>query len=406
MTIATLNKALLRDLPAVPAGRKKLRIVDAQLSGFHMELAATGSITYRLRYRNARGQVRDIRLGKHPELTPDEARKLALKYKGDVWRGGDPAAERDRLRAIPTFETFVREHILPHAKETLRSYVEVEGLMRLRVVPALGKLHLDEITPLHVARFRKGMIDEGLSASRVNAHLAALRRAFNLAIEWQFFQGRNPAASPGMLRTEGREMFLDAAQVKGLLLALAADPDQGAASAVALLALTGARKSEILLARWSCVDFDRRILWVPRSKSGRRRPIFLSDQAIAVLKLQPRQPGAEFVFPSPRRDEQALSELRGVWARVKLAADLPEDLRLHDLRHTFASLLANDGVPLYDIGKLLGHTQLATTSRYAHLQADRQLEAVNSVGRLAVPTENESVSKRSAHNDNDEQDAA
>ncbi len=196
------------------------------------------------------------------------------------------------------------------------------------------------------------------------------------------------------------------AQVKGLLLALAADPDQGAASAVALLALTGARKSEILLARWACVDFDRRILWVPRSKSGRRRPIFLSDQAIAVLKLQPRPPCAEFVFPSPRRDAQALSELRGVWARAKLAADLPEDLRLHDLRHTFASLLANDGVPLYDIGKLLGHTQLATTSRYAHLQADRQLEAVNSVGRLAVPTENESVPKRPAHNDNDAQDAA
>jgi len=405
MTVARLDKALLRDLPPVPAGARKLRIADDRLPGFGLEVSVGGSVTYRLRYRTQRGRARDIKLGRHPELTPDEARKLALVLKADVWRGLDPAAERDRLRAIPTFKAFVEERFLPHVRQTLRSHGESASLMRLRVVPAFGRFQLDEVTPLDIARFRQKLIDEGLSASRVNAHLAVLRRAFNLAIKWGLLEGRNPAASPEMLRTEGREHYLDAAQVKALLLALAADPDRAAASAVALLALTGARKSEVLEARWSYVDLDRRILWVPRSKSGRRRPIFLSAPAVQVLRLQPRQAGDGYIFPSPRIEGQPLSGLRGVWERAKVAAGLPGATRLHDLRHTFASLLVNDGVPIYDIGRLLGHTQLGTTARYAHLAPQTQLRAVEAVGRLAAPGAGNDNPHATPH-DNCEQGAA
>ncbi len=280
---------------------------------------------------------------------------------------------------------FVRDHYLPHVESTLISHKEVEAVMRLRILPALGHLRLGEITHAQVSAFRRQLIAEGISASRVNAHLAALRRAYNLAIRWDLFGGRNPAASPRMLRTEGRETVLLDGQLQALIAALEEDEDRGGASAVILLALTGARKSEILGARWEQVDRQRKVLVVPRSKSGRRRLIYLSDEAIRVLDRQPQGAGRDFVFPSARKPGQALAGLRGVWSRAKERAGTPEGVRLHDLRHTFASLLVNEGKSLYEIGKLLGHTQESTTARYAHLRDDRQLEAVNAVARRAGP---------------------
>jgi integrase len=284
-----------------------------------------------------------------------------------------------------TLAEFARSHFLPHLESTIISHKEVETLLRLRILPALGHLQLCEITPQRVLTFRKQLIAEKLSASRVNAHLAALRRAFNLAIQWQLFDGRNPAAAPGMLRTEGRETFLSEPQLRALVAALQADEDRQSADAIMLLALTGARKSEILKAKWGQVDRQRKVLTVPRSKSGRRRQIFLSDEAIRILGRTPQGQAQDFIFPSARRSGQALAGLRGTWARVKAAAGTPAGVRLHDLRHTFASLLVNDGVSLYEIGKLLGHTQQSTTARYAHVRDDRQLDAVNAIARKTGP---------------------
>jgi integrase len=150
------------------------------------------------------------------------------------------------------------------------------------------------------------------------------------------------------------------------------------------LVFTGARRSEILKARWEFVDLKHRQLAVPRAKSGRRRYISLSDRSVEVLEKLPREAGQALLFPSARRPEQALSGLRNAWARAKAAAGLPAELRIHDLRHTFASLLINSGVHLYDVGRLLGHSQLSTTARYAHLSNERQLEAVNAVGKMAT----------------------
>lgn len=168
------------------------------------------------------------------------------------------------------------------------------------MLPALGRLHLDEITPARVAAFQRGLIDGGLSNARVNRHLAVLRRMFNLAIRWGLLGGANPAQSPGMLREQPREVFLAPPQLRALMSALADEPDRAAAGAIALLALTGARKSEVLRARWEHVDRDRGLLTVPLAKGGRRRHVVLSGAAIGVLRLQPRAPGQEFVFASPR----------------------------------------------------------------------------------------------------------
>lgn len=186
-----------------------------------------------LRYTGPSGSQREYRIGRYGAITVDQARARALDLKAEIFRGGDPAGERDRRRAVPTFEVFANEQFLPHARETIRSYAEYESMLRLRLVPHFGHLRLDEITRGQVTAFRRGLIDEGLSPARVNAHLALLRRTLNLGLRWELFAGQNPAQSPGMLREEPRELFLNDMQLRALMMALAADPDQAAASAIA-----------------------------------------------------------------------------------------------------------------------------------------------------------------------------
>lgn len=136
--------------------------------------------------------------------------------------------------------------------------------------------------------------------------------------------------------------------------------------------------------RMGLVDLERGLLTVPLAKSGRRRHVVLSGAAAAVLRLQPRAPSQPFVFPSVRRPGHPIEGVRAVWARAKAAAALPPETRPHDLRHSFASFCVNDGVPLYDVSRLLGHTQQATTVRYAHLRNDRLLAIADAVGCIAT----------------------
>jgi integrase len=180
-----------------------------------------------------------------------------------------------------------------------------------------------------------------------------------------------------------RERYLSAEETQALVRALDAEACQDAAAALAMLIVTGARKSEVLLATWDLVDFDRGMLTVLRSKSGRPRHIPLSPVAVGILRRQDarRVDGCPNVFPSRRRPGRPLEDLRGAWERAKVAAGLPADLRMHDLRHSFASALANVGVSLFEIGTVLGHTQLSTTTRYAHHNSRRLVETASSAAR-------------------------
>jgi integrase len=200
-----------------------------------------------------------------------------------------------------------------------------------------------------------------------------------------------------MLREIHRDKYLSPDQTQALVRALDADEDQTTAAAIALLIVTGARRSEVMLTRWENVDFGRNMLTVPRSKTGRPRYIPLSPYAVAILHRQlAKSQAAEaarvagdqdnegraaanpHVFPSHRRPGKPLEGLRGAWKRAKAVAGLPPDLRIHDLRHSFASALANAGTPLNEIGTVLGHTQLSTTNRYAHHSPQRLIATATS----------------------------
>ena len=375
MTKATITRVLMRDLPPPPEGTAKYRIFDDKVSGFIAERRHTGS-TFYLRYTDPRGRGREVKLGRYGDVTVDQARRQAEQLRASVSLGVDPVAEKAKRRAVPLFPDFARDRYLPHMRERMRNVVNPEAQLRLRIIPHLGRKALDEINQDDVASLRRKLVAEGLSNATVNRHLATLRSMFNLALKWQLFEGRNPAASPGMLPEQHRDRFLTATETRALVKALDAEQCREAASALALLILTGARKQEVLRARWDHVDLDRGVLTVPVSKSGRPRHVPLSPAAVRVLEAQATRKisGNPYVFPSRVVEGQPLQGLRKPWEKAKKAAGLPMDLRIHDLRHSLASALANAGTPLYEIGAVLGHRQLSTTTRYAHHSPQRMIE--------------------------------
>jgi integrase len=379
---AKITTTLLQGLPDLAAGATKLRVFDDRLPGFIAEKRATG-VTFYLRYVDARRRTREVKLGRLGLVTLDQARKAAEKIRSQVSLGSDPVAELERLRVVPTVEAFVAGRYLPHARETQRSWDCTERYLRLRILPAFGKKAMDEVTQNDVAALRKKMIEDGRAAPTVNRHLACVRATFNAAIRWGVIEGRNPASSPGMLRESQRDRFLTPEQTRALVAALDRARCQDAAAALVLLATTGARKQEILRARWDAVDLERGVLAVALSKNGRPRQVPLSGFAVAVLRRQlaRREGECPHVFPSGLAEGKPLGAVRCTWARAKREAGLPADLRVHDLRHSFASALANAGVELFEIGRVLGHSQLSTTTRYAHHAPERLVATATAAAR-------------------------
>lgn len=381
MASTHITKTTLADPMLLADGQTKRRLFDSKTRGFIAEVRRACT-TFYFRYRDGRGRAREVKLGRLGDVTLEQARKRAEQLKAETSLGGDPVADSERKRAIPTVASFVSERYLPHVRERLRSAGNVDAYCR-RIVPALGAKALDEVTATDVAAFRRRLMAASLSNASVNRHLATLRSLFNLARKWGLYEGANPAASPGMLAERHRDVYLSAGETQALVRALDAEANREAAAALMLLIVTGARKNEVLKARWEHVDLERRLLTVPRSKSGKTRHIALSSLAARVLvaQLQRQRPqDGGFVFPG-KNPGRPLENVRCAWARAKKAAGLRPDTRIHDLRHSFASALANNGVPLNEIGVLLGHSQLSTTARYAHHAPQRLVETATVAAR-------------------------
>lgn len=375
-----ITRGLAANPPCVPCGKSKMRIFDDRLKSFFMEVRATGVVTFYVRYRDTRNRQREIRLGRLGEVTVDQARKRAQELRAEASLGGDPAGERDRLRAVPSFADYMERIYLPSAKERLRSYRDQESFYRLRLKGAWGSKRLDEVRPADVAAFQARLRDEGLSNSSVNRYTALIRAAFNQALRHEIFEGKNPARNAEMRREQHRERYLTEAQILALLRSLDVEASRTGACAIALLAATGARRGEALGAKWEHIDFERRLWTIPLSKSGRRRHIPLSDAAVRILGRLDRIEGSPWLFPGVN-PAKPIYDLKKLWERVKARAGIEPDFRIHDLRHTFASTLVGKGRSLYEVGELLGHSQVSMTMRYAHLAPARLIEAAN----LALP---------------------
>lgn len=380
-------------LPLVRSLQPGDEIADSDVRGLTARASAAGTVSYSLRYRTPAGQRR-VTLGTHPAITPDAARQLARDLLARVARGEDPSADRAAARMEPTlgeiFDMFMSAHGPRLTESTRANYARA---FRLHVAPALGGRKVSSITRADVSTLHATMKAKGLYLA--NQVLRILGSLFSWAVESSILS-MNPAEGVRKYKEEGRERFLspdERARLWSYLDAVESGdgyaPEGGqrfglaAVKVIRLCLLTGARKSEILALRWSDLDLDRALWRLPESKTGKSdRPLL--PQCVAYLRQLAA--GRESLSPlvCPSRSGREVTSVDETWQRIRAAVGL-SDVRLHDLRHSLASDGLAAGLPLAVIGRLLGHRNVQSTARYAHLADDVAMEAARVVGeRLAA----------------------
>ena len=382
MAISNITK---RAVDAAKASKADNYLWDKELHGFGLKVTPAGSKVYLVQYQlgGRKGRTRRVTIGRHGELTPTTARAEAKRLLGEIAAGRDPAIERDKAKAgkslAVVLDQFMAEHVRPKLKaSTAREY---ERSAKLYIVPRLGRRPFGELMRQDIAKLHHELGDTPYQANRT---LALLSKFFNWAEKHGLRpDGSNPCRHVEKYREGRRERFLSEAELAYLGDALhEAEQDKTCSpwiiAAIRLLALTGMRRNEILTLRWDHVSEEHESLFLPDSKTG-RKAIHLNAPALALLQTIPRLEGNPYVICGERPGRH-LVNIEKPWRRIRGAAKL-DDVRLHDLRHSFASVAASDGQSLIVIGKMLGHSQPATTARYAHLADDPVKAASDAVGR-------------------------
>lgn len=379
-----LTDSVVRNLEAPGKGNRVT--YDAEVKGFGARVTAAGARSFILNYR-AGARERRMTIGSFPDWSVKAAREQAKALKREIDVGHDPMAEREEERSAQTiaalcdlFETEYLPNRRPKTREDYRS------LIKLYIAPKLGRAKVaavrhDDVAALH----REIAARAPYQANRV---LAVISSLMAFAIRKKMRED-NPAKGIEPAPEEKRERYLSPEEIGRLGEALDAHPERTSANAIRLLLLTGARRGEVLSATWDQFDLSRGV-WTKPSMHTKQKKVHrvpLSAGAIALLNEMKREarPGARYVFPGRPKDDGTtgapLAGIKRTWATVCRTAAL-EDVRIHDLRHSYASILASSGLSLQIVGALLGHTQPRTTARYAHLYDDVLRDATERVGAV------------------------
>lgn len=361
-------------------GPKDKYFWDDKVRGLQLKLTPTGRTVWVLQYRTLEKRQRKFTIGYYPEILPEDARRRATAALAEISSGKDPMAERKAARDRVMFSAFAERYLEEHAqkKKKERSRDEDQRLLDKFILPALGRKILAEIGRADVQKLHSRLHRTAVQANRV---LALLSKMFSLAEQWELRPDHsNPCMHVQRYKEHGRERFLSEQEYRRLFAVLAEVEEERTASAAAILAiklllLTGRRKGEVLTLRWSDIDLAAGTMSLPDTKTGRKY-FPLAPAAVQLLcRAKANADDTPWVIPG-RRQGRPMSNIQRPWARIRKRAGL-DDVRLHDLRHSYASVAAMAGQSLPQIGAQLGHSQPQTTKRYAHF-ADRSLAAAAS----------------------------
>ena len=341
---------------------------DADVKGFGVRVTAAGAKAFVLNYRTRLGRERRYTIGAFPDWKAGAARAEAAALKRIVDQGGDPLGDIQAGRQAPTIadlcDRFLAEYLPRKRPSTQKSYREqIEAEIR----PALGRLKVADVTFADIDLVHRTISKR--APYRANRVVALLSRMFSMAITWGS-RNNNPCRGIERNQEQKRRRYLAPDELGRLTEALADHRDQQAADIIRMLLLTGARRGEVLAAKWADIDLGRAIWNKPgaTTKQKTEHQVPLSDAARQLLcELRERSsPDVEWLFPDGNQHRR---DVQHNWIAICRAAQIT-GARLHDLRHTYASVLASAGLSLPIIGALLGHTTPTTTARYAHLFDD------------------------------------
>lgn len=365
----------IEQLPPCPTDRKAVEYSCLDMPGLRLSHSRSGRKTFWLRFVLG-GKKCAIRIGCFPGLSIPEARKIASAHRVRIDQGEDPRQHHTDDEADWTFGRFALEIYLPYSRQHKRSYADDASKLTLHLLPRFGHLRLTELNRRAIETYLSEL-HQTHSPATVNRHLTLLSAILRRAVTWEYLP-RNACTGITRYREDNqRQRSLSPEQVGRLLVAMEQDTNTVAMAAIRLLILTGTRRSECLSACWSHINLDERVWFLPHTKAQRSRYVQLNDAAVALLESLPSRQTSEWVFPG-RDPSKPLADPRKPFARVLAAADL-KPMRLHDLRHTFASLAVSAGQSLYSVQALLGHASPTMTQRYAHLSNTMLREASQAV---------------------------
>ncbi len=365
-----------------PDPERDLIVWDSALPGFGLRVYPSGRRKYVVQYRTKENRQRRLAIGPHGVLTAEKAREIARDILVAVSKGGDPAAEKRAAREAPTVRDLAQDYLDRHAIPNKRpaSVADDRSMFDRTILPKLGQLKVAAVERRDIEALHNGLMSKPYSANRV---LALLSKMFNLAVAWGW-RADSPVKGIPRFQEDRRQRWLSADELQRLWTVLEQHANRRAANAVKLMILTGARRGEVLSATWDEFDLERGRWTKPSHHTKQKRtehvPLSGAARALVSAMLAEADPQSPFLFPGEAPDKP-LGDIKRFWERVCEAAGI-EGVRLHDLRHTYASSLVSRGVSLHVVGRLLGHTQPQTTARYAHLDDDALREATDGFGAV------------------------
>ncbi len=358
-----------------------IHYADKDLKGFFLEYRPSGTGTWYFKYKLPKSKVRYFRIGGTQDMGAVTAREYAYRVRAIIQSGGDPQQEMNNSMVPLTVEHFVIAKYIPHIQLKKRSWKLDKRVLEQYILPVFGSRLLHGIKRCEILSWQNTLRTQGLQSNSCNRMLSVIKTLFSVAVQWGILESmRNPCKGIRALSEKTpRTRYLNKEEMKRVLDVLQSMPHNKSALALQLLLYTGARKSEVLTARWENVHIQERTLTVPLAKSGKSHHIPLSDEALEIINHLAKNRQGAWLFPGVSQERHLVS-LYPAWNKIRKQLNLT-DVRIHDLRHSFASMLVTAGASLYEVQKILGHHSPKVTMRYAHLAQEALVGVANRIGR-------------------------
>ena len=376
MAIAHLTEARVK-IHKCPDGKRQEELVDSSRSGLYLLTTKTGSKSYMIRFKSpVTKKSAHIKIGRIEDVKLDDARENVTELRKLIAKGIDPRHHNDDKRdGNILYPVFMREHVIPHAKSHIKSWKKTEERFNNYLAIEFNG-PLVSISRHHIQEYQSKLLEKGLAPATCNRIIQVLRHSLFLAVDWGFLD-KNPAERIKMFREDNEvERFLSDEQLLSLFSVLKNDNNKPVSRIIMWLLSTGCRLNEALRARTENINRENRTWKIPvaDAKSHKSRTVVLSEAAMSVLD-EAYDEDSVWLFPNPKT-VKPYTTISRVWYRIRKEAGI-EGFRLHDLRHSFASYLAQAGESTIAIAESLGHSDYRVSQRYVHLNQDTMRKATN-----------------------------